>query len=682
MTSVAVPERVQRRNPHRRSIVVWVAYAVVALFVLDAIFWPLFVPHSPLAQNLANHLRSPGSAGLFGTDELGRDEFSRVLAGVRPVLEIVIASVAIGAIVGLLYGLIAGASESWVGTVMARVVDMILSIPGIVLAILLAFVLRPGIRTSIIVIAVVTWPGLARLVRGEVIGIRHSQFVESGVVSGLTRRRILTYHVLPNILNSFVPFLVLAIAVAIQVEAGLSFVGYGVQAPTAELGSMLAGALTYLNQWWLAVFPGIALTILILSITFVGQDVRDRLDPRRQTGHLVGPLGAPAKTEVEALSVPAYLVEAAPTEVPVQEIPASLAKADEQCQTGAHQLAESSILRLTGLTIEAERTGRHVVDNVTVDLRRGGVLAVVGESGSGKSSLCLSMLGLLSPGLRVRAGVLDCDGHTVDLAGAGATSRLRALRGRLVGLVLQDPLSSLDPVRKIRFQLNESRQAHGLSRRWRARAERRTWELGKLRDLGFSVPDHTLRSYPSTLSGGMRQRVCIGIASSADPLVVLADEPTSALDASLRGRVLRLLLDMCRANNTSLMFVTHDLTMVRSMAEQVMVMYGGMVLEEGPTSEVFRQPLSPYTQALLAAAITVDEAHEAASVPTLDDEPPEDRTSAGCPFLGRCPRGDDICEAQRPVLRTEAGSHRVACWHVDNQTASPAAGAVKDVDAV
>jgi peptide/nickel transport system permease protein len=647
MTALTRPRTHRRRGP-----IVVIAYVMVAAFILDALFWHVLAPHNPLSQNLAATLHPPGGrGGVLGTDEVGRDEFSRVLAGVRPVLEISAASVAIGAFFGLVYGVLAGFTETWVGTVMARFVDMMLSIPGIVLAILISFALRPGLETSIVAIAVVTWPGLARLVRAEVIRIRHSQFVELGTVAGLRRGRLMIYHVVPNILNAFVPFVVLDVAVAIQLEAGLSFLGYGIQPPTPELGSMLADSLTYLNQWWLAVFPGLAITLLILSITYVGQDVRDRLDPRLSMGRSTG------ATRAKGLQPGTTPDRATPEDRQPQTVGAA-------SKGGAGSW--DAVLEVRNLTVVGDRSSRPIVDDVSLSLVQGRVLAVVGESGSGKSSLCLAILGLLGAGLRATSGVVRFNGAAVDLPAAAASAQLRTLRGRMVGLVLQDPLSSLDPVRKVGFQLDETRRAHGLSR-WHGpgtRLERRTWAVDSLQSLGFVNPDRVVGEFPSALSGGMRQRVCIGIAASAGPKVVMADEPTTALDASLRGRVLRNLLEMCSSQDMALLFVTHDLTVVRGIAEEMLVIYAGMILEEGTTAEVCENPMSPYTQALLACSITLEQAEQGRmTVPSIGGDGADSTPVTGCPFVPRCPLADDKCRTQRPVLSRVSDTHRVACWH-------------------
>jgi peptide/nickel transport system ATP-binding protein len=233
-------------------------------------------------------------------------------------------------------------------------------------------------------------------------------------------------------------------------------------------------------------------------------------------------------------------------------------------------------------------------------------------------------------------------------------------------LVLQDPLASLDPVRRIGFQLGETRVTHGLDRRRGvgARAARVAWQDRRLRSLGFSSPDRVRHAVPAALSGGMRQRVCIGIASSADPPVLIADEPTTALDASLRGRVLRLLTEAGRDQGAALVLVSHDLSIVRTVADEVLVMYGGMVLEQGPTETVFAAPRSPYTVALLSCSVTLDQAEAGAVIPTIDEEG-DQAVPAGCPFAGRCPLADDICWSRRPPLTAVAGRHRVACWHSD-----------------
>jgi oligopeptide/dipeptide ABC transporter ATP-binding protein len=317
------------------------------------------------------------------------------------------------------------------------------------------------------------------------------------------------------------------------------------------------------------------------------------------------------------------------------------------------------VLRVDGLSVSASasggRPGKPIVREVSFDVQRGEVVAIVGESGSGKSTVCLSVLRLLAPNLSITTGRIDFGGRNlVELSDRA----LRKIRGSEIGVILQDPLSSLDPVRRIGFQLTEARRLHRLD----DRAASSAWATTTLTSLGFNDPEHTKRAYPTMLSGGMRQRVCVGIAFSGAPRLVLADEPTTALDVSLQGRLLRLLVDQKNEHGTSILLVSHDVQVVSSLADRVIVMYGGRTLEMGPTKAVLRDPVSPYTRALMRTVPTLNPRGPGERLPTI----PLARTSAavaGCPFAGRCENEIERCRLEMPPLEPVAIDHAVACWN-------------------
>jgi oligopeptide/dipeptide ABC transporter ATP-binding protein len=322
------------------------------------------------------------------------------------------------------------------------------------------------------------------------------------------------------------------------------------------------------------------------------------------------------------------------------------------------------ILTVTGLNVEARtksnRAARSIVTDVSFVMQRGEVTAIVGESGSGKSTICLAVLRILASNVAIVSGSMLFEG--VDLATI-SESELRHIRGNRIGIVLQDPLSSLDPVRKIGPQLTESRRLHHIDDRRAARL----WGEQNLASLGFADPRHTLKSYPNMLSGGMRQRVCVGIAYSAAPSLLLADEPTTALDVSLQGRLLRLILEQKDRHGTSVLLVSHDIAIVRRVADRVVVMYGGRALEIGPVASVLSDPISPYTRALLATIPTLAPRAKDERLPTIplaSGQP----VSAGCPFSGRCANEVPTCRVEMPPMVEHTADHTYACWNPGGDT--------------
>jgi peptide/nickel transport system permease protein len=272
-------------DPIRRSRIPLTATAAVSGAVLIIILVaglaaPWIAPHDPLQQSLADALQPPGGAHLLGTDELGRDVFSRVVWGVRPLALIVVLAVGIAAAFGFLYGLLAGTVRGPVATVLMRIADIQLSIPPIVLAVLLAVAMEPGITSVITAIALVTWPEYARIVRAETLRVRTSDYVALARVAGLSPLQVLRHHVVPNVVSGFVVIVTLNLSIAILFASALSFLGLGVQPPTPDWGSMLADATQYLSSWWLVLAPGAAIMVSVLALNLVGDHVRDLLDPR------------------------------------------------------------------------------------------------------------------------------------------------------------------------------------------------------------------------------------------------------------------------------------------------------------------------------------------------------------------------------------------------------------------
>lgn len=278
---------------HTQLLVV-VSMMVIALVLLAAVAAPLITTRGPNDQVLIDSLLAPGSTGaegryLLGTDNLGRDIFTRLVYGVQPLVIIVLVSVGLAAAFGLLYGLIAGVSRGWLGTVMMRLADVQLSVPPVILAIVLAVAMSPGKVSVITAIALVTWPQTARVVRSEVLRIRESDYVQLARVAGLSGPQILRHHILPNVMNSFVVLCTLNLSVAIIFAAALSFLGLGVQPPSPSWGGMLAEGTAFIqHSWWMVAIPGLAITITVLALNVLGDRLRDILDPRIGRNTVVG----------------------------------------------------------------------------------------------------------------------------------------------------------------------------------------------------------------------------------------------------------------------------------------------------------------------------------------------------------------------------------------------------------
>jgi oligopeptide/dipeptide ABC transporter ATP-binding protein len=305
----------------------------------------------------------------------------------------------------------------------------------------------------------------------------------------------------------------------------------------------------------------------------------------------------------------------------------------------------------------ALRPAVQAVTSVDLSIARGETVGLVGESGSGKSTLGRLMLGLIAPS----AGRVMLDG--ADLATLGA-ARLRAARRRMQ-IIFQDPYSSLDPRRRVGAQIADGLAIHRMVPR-RERVER---VRALLAQVGLS-PVHADR-YPHEFSGGQRQRIGIARALATRPEFLVADEPVSALDVSVQAQVLALLADLCAQSAVALLFISHDLPVVRSLCARVVVLYLGRVMEEGPAAAVFETPRHPYTQALLSAAPSIDPARRRQRILLEGDPPSPAAPPSGCVFRTRCRHASAACAELVPPLRERGPKHRVACLR-DDIDGSPA----------
>jgi len=329
----------------------------------------------------------------------------------------------------------------------------------------------------------------------------------------------------------------------------------------------------------------------------------------------------------------------------------------------------SALLEVRNLRVEFNtRRGTLVaIDDVSFDIAPGEVLGVVGESGAGKSITGTAIIGLLERPGRVAGGEIRMEGKRIDNL---PPEQMRKIRGRHIGAIFQDPLTSLNPLYTIGTQLIETIQTHlPMSG---ADARKRAIEL--LGEVGIPAPERRIDHYPHQFSGGMRQRVVIALALCANPKLIIADEPTTALDVSIQAQIITLLKRLCRDNGTAIMLVTHDMGVIAETADRVAVMYAGRVVEIGPVQEVIHNPQHPYTTGLMGSIPAVGQ--ELERLPQIEGSMPRlNAIPAGCPFNPRCPRVFDRCKVERPNL-LPADNSLAACWLHAPEMAAP--GAPKD----
>jgi peptide/nickel transport system ATP-binding protein len=293
------------------------------------------------------------------------------------------------------------------------------------------------------------------------------------------------------------------------------------------------------------------------------------------------------------------------------------------------------------------------VHDISFAIAPGEVLGVVGESGAGKSLTGAAVIGLIDPPGRIAGGEIRLAGRRIDNLPYEA---MRKVRGREIGAVFQDPLTSLNPLYTIGRQLAETIRTHlPLSA---ADAKARAIEL--LEEVGIPAAARRLDHYPHQFSGGMRQRVVIALALAANPRLIIADEPTTALDVSIQAQIIQLLKRLCRDHGTAVMLVTHDMGVIAETADRVAVMYAGRIVEIGPVAEVIHRPVHPYTVGLMGSIPSIVD--ERVRLTQIDGAMPRlDAVPDGCAFHPRCPKVLDRCRRELPVL-ADVGATRAACW--------------------
>ncbi len=315
----------------------------------------------------------------------------------------------------------------------------------------------------------------------------------------------------------------------------------------------------------------------------------------------------------------------------------------------------TALLEVKNLRVEfpTRRGTLLALDDISFDIAPGEILGVVGESGAGKSLTGSAIIGLLEPPGRIAAGEIRLEGRRIDNL---PYEQMRAIRGRKIGAIFQDPLTSLNPLYTIGRQLTETIRTHLPV----GEDEARQRAVRLLQETGIPAAEERIDQYPHQFSGGMRQRVVIALALAAEPKLIVADEPTTALDVSIQAQIISLLKRLCKEHGAAVMLVTHDMGVIAETCDRVAVMYAGRIVEVGPVQDVIHHPSHPYTVGLMGSIPAMDEDRERllqidGSMPRLNAIP------SGCAFNPRCPQVFERCRVERPNL-SDAGATRAACW--------------------
>ncbi|MCO4275249.1 dipeptide/oligopeptide/nickel ABC transporter permease/ATP-binding protein [Pseudarthrobacter sp. HLT3-5] len=668
-----------------------IALLFLIMIVLSAVFAPVIAPHDPLETFIP--ATPPGAEHFFGTDRLGRDIFSRLLFGAQSSLMIGLGAVILAILVGALLGSFAATSSKAVNELIMRLMDILMAFPGIALAAVLLAAFGNSVPTIIIAIAIIYTPQLARVVRANVLSQYGEDYVRAERVIGAGRFYILLKHIVRNTAAPVLVFATVMVADAIILEASLSFLGAGVQDPAPSWGNVISYGrnLVLSGGWWATTFAGVTILLTVLSLNILAEGLTDAMvNPKLRKAPVVkdddgsaavvagAAVGAGVDTQIgTSVAQPSVVeeheldgVRAAYGDVLTEEHynEAAILSDPKLAAANPHLLLDKELELLSA--IEATRTDRlpqvpagarnvlevrnlsirfpgrfgdtAIVDNVSFTVREGETMGLVGESGCGKSITSLAVMGLLPKTAQV-TGSIKFDGKEL-LDPATSHSSIKAyegLRGEQIAMVYQDALSSLNPSMKIKDQMEQ------LTKRGGRKTPTELLELVKL------DPVRTLASYPHELSGGQRQRVLIAMALSRSPKIVVADEPTTALDVTVQKQVVDLLNELRDQLGFAMVFVSHDLALVASLAHRITVMYAGQVVESAQASELLQNPKHEYTRGLLGAVLSIEadavRLHQIpGTVPSPSDFAPGDR------FAPRSLRSD--ADPNQQLVLTSVGA--------------------------
>ena len=633
-----------------------ISLIVIAILAFCAVFARFLAPCDPV--KITQNYQPPTGAHWFGTDNLGRDVFSRVMYGARYSLVIGLSSVIFALIMGSIIGAIAAVSRTWISELIMRLIDIVMSIPGIALAAVCLAILGQSMIGIIISIGVLYVPQIARIVRANIISEYGKDYVRAVIVSGARAPWILLKHVTRNIAAPVMVFTTLSVADAIVFEASLSFINAGIPEPTPTWGNILSSAKAgvIFGYWWQALFPGLAIMITVLCLNILSEGITDAM--------VAAPTAPVAKTAADA--------DAARKEDRILTDPVaaykeqhdalveSLAKLREAELKRTDRLQPTSteppVIEVKDLCIQFPRYGSvNVVDHLSFSVRPGETMGLVGESGCGKSITSLAIMGLLDPKAKISGQILFNGKDLVKLS----PKEHNALRGHEIAMVYQDALSSLNPSMLIKAQMKQLTSRGG------------TRSAEELLELVGLDPKRTLESYPHELSGGQRQRVLIAMALTRDPKLIIADEPTTALDVTVQKQVIDLLNELREKLGFAMVFVSHDLALVAKVAHSITVMYAGQVVEQGSTKEILTDPHHEYTRGLLGSVTSIEAGaprlHQVpGTVPSPSDFPKGDRFA---PRSSHPDQGLDV----RPIMKRIPGTWHFYAAPPDPETDAPSA---------
>jgi len=669
-----------------RSPKVIAGLVILAPFAVVAVLGRWMAPYSPNAtdpQNWVQHVLVPGTgpgtgispsyyplplppsaAHWLGTTVFAQDVLSQVLTSTQATMFVGLLAAAIATVLSILFGVSAGYFGGNADEVLSLISNVFLAIPGLPLLIVLADYV-PAAGSSILlvafIIAVTAWAYSSRVLRAQTLSLRNRDFVEAARVSGEGRLRIILAEILPNLVPIVAASFLFTTLYAIYAYVAIAFLGLG-GSPTSSppglwnWGEMLregfANNAIRGGWWWWWAPPGLCVALLGTGLALVNFGIDEFINPRLRVAGLTRKAAKKAGITSHATLGMTPVVGNRPA------VPSLAARS---------QNVGDPVLEIHGLSVDYGYGDEavHAVVDCDLVLRRGKVLGLAGESGSGKTTLALAAIRLLrSPAVITGGQVLfhskpvggDGPKGTIDML-ASDKEELRSVRWSEISVVLQSSMNALNPVITIGAQFDDLLRVHRPKLSRAARLER----SGELLDM-VGINADRLRSYPHELSGGMRQRAMIAIALALEPQVMILDEPTTALDVVTQREILEELIGLRDRLGFAALFITHDLSLLVELADEIAVMYAGRLMERAPAASLFKAPRLPYTHGLIHCFPPMHGKRERmqgipGSPPDLSDLP------QGCAFHPRCAWAMDQCRHDVPQLAPVNGSVReVACW--------------------
>ena len=611
---------------------------IILCIIILTFFASFFVSYSSITKMSAANITKPPSWEFpFGTDEMGRNLFLRVVYGTRYSIVIgfgcTIISLLFGVSIGAIAGFYGGKFESFV----MRACDVISSVPGMLSAMVIMTALGQSLPNLILAMGITSIPLYVRITRASVLSVRNNEFVEAARAIGVSNTRIIFREVLPNGMSPIIITITTGVGMTIMAAAGLSFIGFGVPPPHPEWGGLISSGRGLIRTSpWVTAFPGLAIMLVVLAFNMLGDGLRDALDPKLK----------------QATSI---------KKIKVKKVRDTVANA---VATAAPKLSEDTLLDVNNLAVNyvLEDETVEAVNGISLSLNKGQTLGLVGETGAGKTSTALSILNLVqTPPGDIKSGVITVCGHEVLKM---TKKQLEKVRGKDVSMIFQDPMTALNPVMTVGEQIAESIKYHeGLTH------TQALYKAGEMLEL-VGIPADRSFEYPHQFSGGMKQRVVIAIALACNPRVLLADEPTTALDVTIQAQILDLMSELKEKLGTALLMITHDLGVVANVCDTVAVMYAGKIVEYGTLEDIFNTPMHPYTEGLFTSLPNVtDRQTELTPIPGLMPDPT--KLPAGCAFEPRCRYATEKCK--EPCATHSANdTHLVLCsryteadFHID-----------------